>query len=90
MMLPILISLSVTPGSYFFCAIAGTEAVAMITPESPSESPSVLMKSPVQCFMSPPRLLSDSSLEFSFLTAWTIAGVRVCRKQPVLERLFAA
>src|ERR1700731_4355306 len=52
MMLPILISVSVTPVSYFFCAAAGIEAAAMINPESPKKSPSVLMKSQAQRFMS--------------------------------------
>src|ERR1700737_3617636 len=47
MMLPILISVSVTPVSYFFCATADTEAAAMINPESPSD----LMKSLAQRFM---------------------------------------
>jgi len=52
MMLPILIALSVTPVSFFYCAAADTEAAAMINPASPSESPSVLMKSLARRFMS--------------------------------------
>jgi hypothetical protein len=51
MMLPTLISVSVTPVSYFFCATADTEAAAMISPESPSVVISVLMKSLAQRFM---------------------------------------
>src|SRR5260370_18866628 len=46
-MLPILISLSVSPVWYFFCATADTEAAAMTNPESPSD----LMKSLAQRFM---------------------------------------
>src|ERR1700738_4657383 len=84
MMLPILISVSVTPVSYFFCATAGAVAAAMISPENPSESPRespserrrvlekcVVMKSLSARFMSfPPRVRArrDGFLSDSFLT----------------------
>src|ERR1700722_2665041 len=55
MILPILISLSVTPVSYFFCATADTVAAAMIHPARPretaSERPGVLMKFAALRFM---------------------------------------
>src|SRR6266849_9530085 len=87
MMLPILIAVSVTPVSYFFCAAADTEAAAMINPASPSESPSVLMKSLAQRFMNFLlgcgarcdgfcRTVSSSV----FVMGSTIAGVRLYRK----------
>jgi hypothetical protein len=44
MILPILIWVSVTPVSYFFCAAAGIEAAAMISPERPSVLISVVKK----------------------------------------------
>src|SRR5882672_3215043 len=44
MMLPILISRSVTPVSYFFCAAADTVAAAMISPQSPRDLTRALMK----------------------------------------------
>src|SRR3954470_20558205 len=39
MMLPILISLSVTPGSYFFCAAAGFAAVERLSVSNASRMP---------------------------------------------------
>jgi hypothetical protein len=42
MMLPILISVSVTPVSYCFWARAGAKAAAMISPENPSLASCVL------------------------------------------------
>src|ERR1700730_19428226 len=84
MMFPNFISVSVTPGAYFFCAAAGTIAAAMINPESPSESTSerrserrkvlknrVLMKSlSTRCMSFPPRVRArrDGFLSDSFLT----------------------
>src|SRR3977135_3856632 len=87
MMLPILISVSVTPGSYFFCASADTEAVAMISPENPSDRPSVLMKSLsariMKLLLGPGvtvfcRTVSSS---FVFVSGATLAGVRLCREE---------
>src|SRR4051812_11962494 len=99
MMLPILISVSVTPVSYFFCATAGALTAAMISPASPStrpgERPSVLMKSLAQRFMNflPSaellRLLSDGFLR-RFWMASTIAGVPVSRKPQDVKRRFVA
>src|SRR5437868_11806844 len=50
MMLPILISVSVTPLSYFFCADAGADAAARMV----REIPSVLSKSFARFIESPP------------------------------------
>src|SRR5207237_2955773 len=62
MMLPILISVSVAPVSYFFCATADTEAAAMIS----MESPSVVMRSLAQRFIefSSQRVLRKSGYGF--------------------------
>src|SRR5665213_4258741 len=93
MMLPILISVSVTPVSYFFCAAAGPEAAAT-SPKNPSKRPSVLTKSQARYFMSfllgyGVTVLSDSSLEF-FRIGRTIAGVPVCRKRRTVKGRFVA
>src|ERR1700730_1748597 len=98
MMLPSLISVSLTPVSYFFCATAGIETAAMINPESPSErpseKPSVLMKSLAQRFMSflfgcgPGVTAAVGQFPRGFCsgTKRTIAGVLVARKRRGVER----
>src|SRR3954465_2746793 len=64
MMLPILISVSVAPVSYFFCATADTEAAAMISMESPS-----VMRSLAQRF-----------IEFSFQRVLRKSGYGFCEQ----------
>src|SRR5471032_808993 len=91
MMLPILISVSVTPVSYFFCAAAGTETAAMISPERPSERPSVLkncvlkncvlMKSLARRFIElPPWARRDGFLSDCFLKCFFCDGVHDSRR----------
>ena len=75
MMLPILISVSVTPVSYFFCASAGIEAAARMV----REIPSVFSKSIAARFIeSPPAGLSqarrDGFWRSDFLNVFLIAG----------------
>src|SRR5882757_5370333 len=83
MMLPILIAVSVTPVSFFYCAAADTEAAAMINPASPS----VLMKSLALRFMNFLLGCGPSVTAFCrtvsssvFAMGSTIAGVRLYRK----------
>jgi hypothetical protein len=61
-MLPILISVSVTPVSYFFCAAADEVAAAMIAMESETVWTSALMKFVLK------KSLSEGFM--SFLLPW--------------------
>src|SRR5436190_8837406 len=96
-MLPILISVSVTPVSYFFCAVAGRDAAVMTSPESPSVTASVLIRSLAQRFMraSSRRVFRKPRCRFAIRKTRslcdehslrrrrdrTIAGVRADRKR---------
>src|SRR5436190_18756970 len=96
-MLPILISVSVTPVSYFFCAVAGRDAAVVMSPESPSVTASVLIRSVAQRFMraSSRRVFRKPRCRFAIRKTRsvldehslrrrrhrTIAGVRVDRKR---------
>jgi hypothetical protein len=90
MMLPILISVSVTPVSYFFCAATGEPAHATINPDSKNDLTSVLKgvlkKSSSASCMSfllrqDVRFFGQFPLRFSRVTARRIAAARVCRKR---------
>ncbi len=82
MMLPILISVSVAPVSYFFCATADAVAAAMISPERTSVLARTLMKFVVKrslsarfmSFLLPVRVKRDGFLSDSFLSAFFWSG----------------
>src|SRR3978361_1231302 len=103
MMLPILISVSVTPVSYFFCAVAGAEAAAMINQQSASVLNCVLKNGVLKnClarrFMSFPPRAAGQRDSFSCRTVslghavvgLTIAGAQVGRKRRAAQRRFVA
>src|SRR5436190_17855143 len=106
MMLPILISVSVTPVSYFFCAVAGRDAAVMMSPESPSVTASVLIRPLAQRFMraSSGRVFRKPGCRFAIRNTRslldehsvrrrrdrTIAGVRVHRKRRARQGRFVA
>src|SRR5260370_4924064 len=103
MMLPILISVSVTPVSYFFCATADTVVRAMISAESPGALMSARTKFVVKkslsarlmSFLPPVRAnLTASVGQFPrpvfFGTARRIAAAPGYRKQRPARRIAIA
>src|SRR4051794_23184820 len=63
MMLPILISVSVAPGSYFFCALA---ALATATAKNPANARYVAWLKTRWCIIVLPDVLADGSCSLNF------------------------
>src|SRR5271156_3386212 len=101
MMLPILISVSVTPVSYFFCAVAGTAAKvnikARISPESPRFPTRCVLMKPLQAdcfaqrFMGFPLGQGVTAISsIVFLGRRTIAVAERCGKRGAIKGRFVA
>src|ERR1700709_1863257 len=73
MMLPILISLSVAPGSYFFCAAAGVAAAKRPSTSDASRMPRIAAMS--TSLMPPALRRSRGSLGFSHRTCPALDGI---------------